>query len=76
MGQRLDLQKSYWIGPYGVRVPMNIKEVYEADGYNKIGRDGGCTLMGVLNPMSPEQWLENYAEKKEDGYYWYTGKKK
>ena len=62
---------NYWLGPYGVRVENRIKSVVSSDGGNTRYKDGGETEMGVDDPPTEEEWLNQYATLGADGIYYY-----
>lgn len=53
--------ETFWIGAYGVLVPMHIKSVPAEDGFNIIYRDGGSTN---LYKFSYELMNENIYKSK------------
>lgn len=61
----------YWIGPYGVRVPLDIKEVVADDGGNTLYQDGRETEMFVEPSLTKEDYLSLYCHQRDDGYYYY-----
>lgn len=63
---------NYWIGPYGVRVPMDIETVCAADGMNMRYKDGCETEIGVPSgaSISKEDYLRKYAHLI-GGIWWY-----
>jgi len=65
--------QDFWIGPYNIRVSKSIKSVVAEDGYNSLYSDGTETeKYETLNiEMTQELYLKMYAEKRDDGYYWY-----
>ena len=65
----------YWLGPYDVRVPINVGAVRAQDGGNTLFQDGSCTEMGVMNPITEEEYKAIYTELNDDGYYYYVGLK-
>ena len=67
---------NYWIGPYDVRVSNNIDSVVGSDGYNKRNKNGGQTEMFLYNapPMNEAIYRQQYAELKNDGFYYYKEK--
>ena len=100
---------TWWIGPYGLRVPKDVKSVVAEGGVGTLNRDGTCLSVnpmlaattgvvevvdmtyqsidvgGAVTPMklapcdhvlriSRKEYLLRYAEKKEDGFWWYRNK--
>jgi len=67
--------KTYWDGPHGMRVPMNVNQVRAIDGGNTLFQDGSETEMNVPPGFRPtkEAYLEKHAELREDGHYWLKG---
>jgi len=63
-------KKDYWIGPYGMKVPGNVKSVPAMDGINTQYKDGIQTLVFVEHHISSGQYLDRYA-KLVDGEYWF-----
>ena len=67
----------YWIGPYGIKVPIDFTHVPAADGGNIYYRDGKQTERGVPRhlALSPAQYMGKYgvnrgtAEKQD---WWYS----
>lgn len=63
----------YWIGPYGVRVPIHISVVVASDGYNKQYINGYITEMQIdeAQLMTPAVYKSTYTVLGEDGFYYY-----
>lgn len=60
----------YWIGPYGIRVPIHIDKIIARDGCNILYREGGETQL-LCNPeMSKDEYIKKYAVYKDGYYYW------
>jgi hypothetical protein len=65
----------YWIGPYGIKVPNNINCVIAEDGHNILYKDGEQTQTGLMTfknkPITKEQYLKEYADLNNDGFYYW-----
>lgn len=61
----------YWEGPYGILVPNEIGAVCAADGGNTLYKNGIVTEIGISSPMSKEKYFNTYAEKRNDGNWYY-----
>jgi hypothetical protein len=61
----------YWIGPYGVYVSNTVDAVRADDGVNTLYKDGCVTERACSTMLSKEQYLQQYAELKDDKY-WYV----
>jgi hypothetical protein len=71
-----NIENGYWVGPFGIRVPLSIDNVKDYDDCNNIFQDGGTTEMRPYNPpLTRNQYLEKYAVLK-DGHYWWNEEKK
>jgi len=76
--EQIDTQKqSYWRGPYGCLVPDSFDSCVAADGCNKQRKYGGQTEKHVMRtkPFTKEDWLNKYAELRDDHMYIYVGDK-
>ncbi|AGF84968.1 hypothetical protein QJ854_gp814 [Moumouvirus goulette] len=65
--------ETYWIGAYGILVPMNVKSVPAEDGYNTIYRDGGITNLYKFYPdlMNENIYKNKYAYFDSTHCRWY-----
>ncbi|AGC02283.1 hypothetical protein H012_gp167 [Acanthamoeba polyphaga moumouvirus] len=65
--------ETFWIGAYGIFVPMHIKSVLAEDGYNIIYRDGGSTNLYKFNPepMNENIYKSKYAYFDNTVNRWY-----
>ena len=71
---------SYYLGPYDVRVPDDIKTIYAPDGMNRgsyvTNKDGTRTFMATqlwaTNPMSEQEYKNAYCIQHDDGTWWYN----
>lgn len=65
----------YWLGPYGVRVPIYVDWVMAEDMGNNIYRDGGTTEMAVRYAPgkfpTESDYKAKYATQYADGNWWY-----
>ena len=68
--QIFDLNVMYWFGPYNIRVPKSINTIVAKDGFNTMTQDGCETEMGVIQPISEQEYKQKYAVLI-DGYYYY-----
>lgn len=67
---------NYWVGTYGIRVPLNINSIPYSDG-NTMYRNGRITEVYCMdvngNPLNinKDDYLNKYGEKRSDGFwYW------
>jgi hypothetical protein len=73
---KISKKPDYWLGPYGVRVPLEVYSVVASDGGNTRYQNGGETEMWCGPDMSKEEYLQTYATLRDDGhYYWKMPKK-
>lgn len=64
--------QGYWIGPHEMRVPNKITAVLADDCCNTLYNDGSSTeKCSNILPLTKEEYLTEYAEKRDDGFYWY-----
>ena len=72
-------ETEYWIGPAGIRVPVDVAQVPAIDGVNYVERivatDGPIIVeseLDVADPMYDEDsYRETFAELRDDGHwYW------
>lgn len=52
----------YWLGPYQILVPYEIKSVVAADGSNSININGSQSELFVKNPISKEEYYQKHTE--------------
>lgn len=62
---------SYWIGPYGLRVPNELLYVEAEGGGNRLSRDGAKTEMRFNIKLTKEEYMKRHAYIGPDGFYWY-----
>jgi hypothetical protein len=62
---------NYWLGPYNIRVPNHICSITYSDGMNTLTKGGLLTTAHNSEPPTKEEYLAEYTELKEDGFYWY-----
>ncbi len=67
--------KSYWIGPYGIRVPLDVDSIRDSDGCNHLYQNGCVTEMYNPNPPTKEEYFERYVTLRNDGHYWWKCKR-
>ncbi|BCS82537.1 hypothetical protein QLL95_gp0048 [Cotonvirus japonicus] len=69
----------YWIGPYGIRIPANIKFVLAEDGFNYMYENGWITDMFVNvwemysleHQMNEKIYKTKYATYNSKDKHWY-----
>jgi hypothetical protein len=61
----------YWLGPFGMKVPIDIESVPAEDGENTLFKNGQKTKM-LFDALTKEQYLAKFAfdHGERDGY-WY-----
>jgi hypothetical protein len=64
------MDNNYWVGPYGIKVPMNIESIVAEDGRNTLSRDGSQTQMNVIKPISQIEYLRRFAIIVDGQYHW------
>ena len=69
------MTRLYWIGPYGLLIPVNIRWATASDGGNKCSRDGCQTEMWCGPEMTREAYLSKYGRQSEDGNYYFETSK-
>ena len=68
-------EDNFWVGRFGVRVPNTFERMIDVDEGNTLSSNGRCTELSCSTSLTKEQYLEKYTEKRDDGFYWYVGKK-
>lgn len=69
------MNKSYWIGPYDIRVPDNTYFVPAEDGQNSIDKWGGCTTeIYCTKELTKDEYIGKYCYLGNDGYYYYDAR--
>ena len=68
-----DTHREFWVGPFGVLVPNNIKWVVASDGFNKLNIKGFQTEMGMPNAPYIDETIyrQKYATYNPTNGYWY-----
>ncbi|AVG45816.1 hypothetical protein [Acanthamoeba polyphaga mimivirus] len=70
---------SFWIGPYGIRIPIDIKFVLAEDGLNYMYRDGWTTDIYINiwqmdtygRQMNEKIYKKKYAKYNPSDKCWY-----
>jgi len=65
------MSQDYWLGPYDVRIPLELDSVTASDGTNMLDKNGVQSTVFVWNTLTKDQWLAKYADMRADGHYWY-----
>jgi hypothetical protein len=65
---------TYWLGPFGIKIPISIISVPTADGKNKRYQNGSETKMFFMEPwMTEDEYKSKFTELRTDGeWYWKT----
>jgi hypothetical protein len=67
---------TYWIGPYGIKIPHTIKFVISEDGINYCYSDGSQTVFSyrMSQYMNEIKYKKKYAQQKDGQWYWKKNK--
>jgi hypothetical protein len=65
--------EDHWVGPFNVKVPLKYNSVRSSFYPNHVNKNGCETEMPVQKHMDKEEYLQTYAELKDDGCFWYKG---